>query len=394
MTESRQPDAPHDELSVVLGGPVYQALCRVRLLEPPLKKVARRIAFVVLLVWLPLMVLSLLEGTALPGNVGLPFLHDVAANVRFLVAAPLFVYAELPVHERTRHILLTFRERGLIGPELLERFRSRVAFVVRMRNSLVVELGMLVLVFTLGPKAATSSAGLDPSNWCTQSGGGLTSAGWWFAHVSLPVVQFLLLRWLYRLLLWSYLMWRISRLDLRLIPTHPDRSGGLGFLGEVTTVFAPLLFAMSSLVAGIGANQILQGQETLLSLKVEIGSFVGFVLVLVLTPLCFFAPRIAAAKRKGKVEYGALAARYTREFDDKWVRSAEPPTEPLLGNADVQSLADLAGSYEIVAGMRPVPFGLDVILAIVLPVLAPLAPLVLSVVPLDELLKRVFELLF
>ena len=74
-------------------------------------------------------------------------------------------------------------------------------------------------------------------------------------------------------------------------------------------------------------------------------------LLFVLGPLLVFAPRLAAAKRNGLREYGMLAKRYTDEFDHKWLRSGVPPDEPLIGSADIQSLADLGTSFEVIKDM-------------------------------------------
>ena len=106
------------------------------------------------------------------------------------------------------------------------------------------------------------------------------------------------------------------------------------------------------------------------------------------------AAQIAQAKRTGLREYGTLAERYVREFDTKWLRGGAPPDEPLVGSADIQSLADLGNSYEIIKGMRMAPLGRDTILFVVIATLAPIAPLVLTLMPLEELLKTLFGVLF
>ena len=110
-----------------------------------------------------------------------------------------------------------------------------------------------------------------------------------------------------------------------------------------------------------------------------------------LGPLLVFAPRLARTKRTGLSEYGALAQRYVREFDQKWLRGGAPANEPLVGSGDVQSLADLSNSFEVVKGMKPVPFGKDTVLQLAVISLAPVAPLVLTMIPLGELLDRFLQ---
>jgi hypothetical protein len=108
----------------------------------------------------------------------------------------------------------------------------------------------------------------------------------------------------------------------------------------------------------------------------------------VLGPLLLFAPRLAATRRVGLREYGTLAQRYVREFDDKWLRGGVTAGEPLVGSADIQSLADLGNSYQIVQSIRPVPITKEALIQLAVITLLPVAPLVLTMIPLSELLKR------
>ena len=133
----------------------------------------------------------------------------------------------------------------------------------------------------------------------------------------MPIFQFLLMRWYFRLFVWARFLWQVSRMELGLVPTHPDRMGGLGFLSATVYAFAPLALVHGVMIAGPLANRILFTGASLLSYKVEIAVLVAFVLCLVLGPLLVFAPALAQAKRTGPMEYGILAQRYGREFDAK-----------------------------------------------------------------------------
>src|SRR5262249_10142960 len=161
-----------------------------------------------------------------------------------------------------------------------------------------------------------------------------------------PAFQFILLRWYFRILIWARFLWQVSRLELALIPTHPDRLGGLGFLANTAFAFIPLLMAHGAMLAGLLANRIFHVGDKLTDFKIALAALVIFLLALVIGPLLAFAPRLAQAKRKGNREYGTLAERYVREFDAKWVRGGVAPDEALVGSADIQSLADLNNSFE------------------------------------------------
>ena len=154
------------------------------------------------------------------------------------------------------------------------------------------------------------------------------------------------------------------------MPTHPDRCGGLGFLASVVYAFSPLLLAQGAVLAGMMANRIFYAGATLPEFKVELIGLVAVMVFAVLGPLLVFSRQLEAAKRAGLREYGVLAQRYVRDYDRKWLRGGAPPDEPLVGSADIQSLADLSNSFEVVKDMRWVPFSLPTVLQLAVTTLA------------------------
>jgi hypothetical protein len=216
----------------------------------------------------------------------------------------------------------------------------------------------------------------------------------WYCYVSLPIFQFLLIRWYFRLFIWTRFLWQISHVRLNLVPTHPDRVGGLGFLANTVFAFTVLAVAHGALVAGQIANRVFFVGATLPDFKAEIAVVLILMLCAVLGPLLVFAPQLAQAKRKGLREYGTLAQRYVREFDRKWLRGGAPADEPFVGSADIQSLADLGNSYEVVRTMRTAPITRDAVVGLAAATLVPIVPLLLTMMPLEELLKKLFAILF
>jgi hypothetical protein len=385
------------DFSLVLGGPLFQLLRRAHLSDDALMLVRQRILVIALLAWLPLLVLSALEGQVLSGP-AVPFLLDMEAHIRFLVALPLLIGAELVVHQRMRPLLQQFRERQLIPEGAMARFESAVASAFRLRNSVLAEVLLLAIVYGVGVLIVWRQYfALDAATWYAApaaEGARLSLAGIWYGYVSLPIFQFLLVRWYFRLFIWTRFLWQVSRIELSLVPTHPDRVGGLGFLSNTVHAFAVLAVAHGALLAGMLANRIIWLGATLPQFKAEIAMMVVFLLCLVLGPLLVFAPQLAQAKRTGLREYGALAERYVREFDAKWLRGGAPADEPLVGSGDIQSLADLGNSYEVVRSMNIMPVTRDAILRLGAATLVPLLPLVLTMMPLEELLKKLFGVLF
>jgi hypothetical protein len=383
-------DAP--DFSLVLGGPLFQLLRRAHLTDDALTHLRQRVVAISLVGWLPLLALSALEGQAWGGSVAVPFLHDAEVHVRFLVVVPLLIVAELVVHQRMRFLLKQFLERDLIPESAMPRFDAAIASAFRLRNSVPAELLLIALVYGVGILIVWRQyIALDAATWyATPSidGPKASLAGMWFGYVSLPLFQFLLLRWYFRMFIWMRFLGQVSRIELNLVPTHPDRTGGLGFLAVTAYAFMPLLVAHGALLAGNLANRIFHLGAALPDFKFEILIVVAFLLCIVLGPLLVFTPQLAQAKRTGNREYGTLAQRYVREFDAKWLRGGAAADEPLVGSADIQSLADLANSLAVVQGMRIAPVTKDAILRLAAAILVPLIPLALTMMPLEELLKR------
>ncbi len=371
----------------------FISCCCARLLQPPVDLLRRRILAIILVLWLPVAALSIIGGTFLSGHV--PFLYDLDVHARFLLALPLLIGAELIVHRRIREVVQEFADRNLIAPEDEPYFSATINLVLRLRNSIVAELLLLAVSLTGGYWVWTHYGTLKDTTWYAAVRNGveqLTWAGWWYAFVSLPLARFILFRWYFRLSLWYLFMWRVSRLRLRLNALHPDRAGGIGFLSASVFAFAPVLVAQTIFAAGFIANQIWHSGAKLPQFKLEIAGMLVLLLLVVLTPLSFFVFQTAAAKRTALREYGALASRYADEFRQKWLHSSQQPEELLLGSADIQSLADLSNSYDVVREMGLLPFGKTVVLRLALLIALPLFPLTLTMIPLDEMIDRAIAL--
>jgi hypothetical protein len=386
------------DFSLVHGGPLFQLLLRSHLSSDGLTLVVRRIIVFVLITWVPLLVLSALDGHLLRTSVAVPFLLDVETHIRFLVVVPLLLAAELIVHRRLLRVTRTFVERNLIPVAALPRFDAAVTSAFRLRNSVLAEVLLIVFVYLVGVLVLWRHfVAMDVSTWyatASAEGSKLTHAGMWYAYLSLPVFQFLLLRWYYRLLIWIRFLWQVSRIDLSLVPTHPDQAGGLGFLANTVYGFSVLLLAHGAMLAAQIANRIFFAGAALQDFKVEIAAMVAFLMCVVFGPLLVFSPQLARAKRIGLNEYGTLAERYVRDFDGKWLRGAAPASEPLLGSADIQSLADMGNSFAVVRTMRLAPITRDAVLQLAAAVLVPLIPLLLTVMPVEELTRKLLGLVF
>jgi hypothetical protein len=320
------------------------------------------------------------------------FFHDIEVQVRFLVALPILIGAELLVHLRIRPLVRRFVEWRLVLPEDRDRLQKAIDSAVRVRDSPYVELALLAAVYTVGLWVWNSRADLG-SNWYVSGGRWrLTPAGDWYVFFCIPMFQFILLRWYMRLFIWFRFLWQVNRLDLNLVPTHPDRCGGLSFLGKSAYAYSPILFAQGAILAGLVANRVLYRGEALLSFKLQIAGFIVFFVIFVLAPLLMFTPRMARVRRKGLADYGLFAQRYVEGFDQKWIHGAH--SEELLGTGDIQSLADLGNSYQIVREMNVVPFSWQDVSRLAIAAALPLTPLLLTIFSFEELVTRVLKVVF
>lgn len=384
------------EFSLVLGGPLYQLYLRTRLSTPPLGLVRRRVVVISVIAWAPLLILSALAGQAI-GGVPVPFLLDVDVHVRLLVAIPMLIIAELIVHQRMVAVVRQFIERDIIAAENRARFEQIIASTMRLRDSITVEVVLLLFCFGIGHWVWREQFVLPVSTWCLVKSGGeiiLSKAGYWYAFVSLPIFRFLLFRWYFRIFLWYLFLWQVRGLPFNLNLYHPDRAAGLGFLAGSISAFSPVLLAQTAVISGVIADRILHTGASLTAFRVQVAGALVVLMIVVLVPLAFFVVHLERAHLAAKRELGILSSKYVDRFRAKWIEHDAEDKEPLLGTPDIQSLADLGNSFKTVSEIRIVPFGKETVVRLLGILILPLLPLVLSIIPLKEVVSWVAKLVF
>ncbi|MCI0658530.1 MAG: hypothetical protein L0170_15875, partial [Acidobacteria bacterium] len=347
------------DFSFVEGGPLYAILLRCHLVRFPVGFLGRRMAALVLLPWAPLFILSA-AGGELHDGVAVPFLRHLAVHARFLISLPLLLIAEVVVHYRVAVIVRQFTAQGLIPPAVRSRFDEAVTSSHRLSHAAIPEIILALVAFTASHWFWIKRIALPIDTWYGhrgEEGISLTAAGTWYAFVSLPLFRFILYRWYFRLAVWYRFLWKVSRLPLNLNPLHPDRAAGLGFLSESVWALTPVLVAHTVALSGLIGDQIWHRGLTLAHFKLEIGLVLGLLMILVLLPLMFFSLRLSKARQAALREQGILAARYVGDFNRKWIRHSGPKSTSPLGSADIQALADLGHSFDVVRQTRPAPFG-------------------------------------
>lgn len=394
MTSTSLPLAPEaaTSLSLTAGGPSFRLERRLGLEVP----VWRRIAVFLALTWGVVVGLAIVDLLLRPG-VSLPALSKLGAHTRLLVGIPLLVVAERLLERRVAHATRRLVSRRVLAEESLEAWRRVVSRIERWRDTPTFEI--VLAAFVLGVTAA-GLAHVVPSGFLrwfaptlhAQPGPEVMRSAslWWFLLVSQPLFWFLLLRWLWHWSLWTFALARLSRLKLHLQASHPDRAGGIGFLQEILDAVAPVVLCVAATLVATFADEIEATGARAATFSPYLLGVVALSLLVGLAPFAVLTPSLFRAKRKGQVAYSWLARGYIEDFEEKWVKRA--PTEGALGTPDLQSLADLGNSFEVIDQMRLTVFSRQAALRLLLVAALPALPLVLSRVPATELVRRLLEL--
>lgn len=381
---------PIRRLLLMEGGPLYRIQEAVGLGRKRARITLKIATYLPLLTWVPMLILSAIQGTAWGGAVRMNFLQDFSAYTRFLLALPMLLAAEIIVGPLIADAAEHFIVSGVVGPKDYRAFDSAVEKALRLRDSVLAELIMLIVAYCLSVTGFRETAVQGPT-WFAAGGASLTLAGWWLILLCIPLFQFITLRWLWRTFLWFQFLQRVSKLDLNLYPTHPDEAGGLGFVGHAQRLFSILLFSYSIGVVGVLANEVVYDKTPLKSFAPAIATYVTVALIVILAPLMVFSRKLIKAKRIGLEQYGTLATAYTGSFHRKWINDDPPNSEPLLGTGDIQSLADLGNSYAFVERMNFIPVHPRTPIQLAIASLLPITPLLFTVMPPTEVLKLLLK---
>ena len=339
--------------------------------------------------WVPLLVLAAVQGLAWNDRPQESLLLDPSVYARYLVTLPVLVLAEplclLPLAMIARY----FSEAGLIS----EADRPRYESLVASARSLLDHRGAEVVLVLLAYFAALASAGsqypASESSWVAPIIGGerhVSLAGWWRLVVSQPLLLILWGAWLWRIAVWARFLWQVARLDLRLVPVHPDLAGGLGFVATSVQGFSPVAFALGASTAGGIAEGVLLEGHALEAYRWVPGILILLVLGLFVAPMLVFSTPLIRARVRGAFAYGELAEALGRRFEQRWLGRGPDLDEDVLAAPDFSATTDLYSIAANVRNMRLVPFDLRGLIPLLVAALLPFVPLVFAVIPLKQLL--------
>lgn len=357
------------DFSLVQGGP--RVFGRRRLLARFSRaSLPWRTVIVALVAWLPLLVLSLLHGQH---SVSRAFLRDVALHVQLLVSLPILIAAERYIDVSISAAVRQFVISELVDAKHLAAYERLARQTMRVRHHPAVEGGLLLASYALFFVDVPLQAN---AGWIhARPGGPLTLAADWYLLVSTPLLRFLLLRWVWRGVLWAFFLFRVSRLPLALVPTHPDVAGGLGFLGTAQASFSPIVLAVAcTLTAQHWARH---PEDDLTQSATRLLAFALLSVAVLFAPLLPFCRQLLLAKRHGDHAFSAVAAWHSRRFEQRWFHRELPADLEPLSAPDFSSLTDLGTSFATARSMRWFPVGPRAALAVLAAAMAPMLPLLL-----------------
>ena len=359
--------------------------------------VGRRALFWTALAWLPIAVWAWWAGRALPeqGQTPEPLLQHFGVHARLLLGIPLLIVAEAVAQRTMAHLIPQFVHAGIVRPTDVPRFRVILARTARLRNA---TLPWVIIVGAALAWAFTGSVVHRAHEllWATESGTvpSLGFGGWWYVYVGRPIFIVLLLGWLWRVVLLAVTFKNIANLELAIVPTHPDRAGGLGFVERFPAAFSLVAFVSAMVIASGWAHDAEFHGLDVHSLYPMMAAALVVALFVYLSPYLVFAGPLGRAKKQALLDYGALVARHGAAVRSRWILGETKRDEPLLSAPEIGPVADTVSLYEAVQRMRPIPLGKAALLAIALPVAIPFIAVLAIQIPLKDLLQGLAKGLF
>src|SRR5277367_4224167 len=368
-------------VSLIRGGPFYRAQLKTRLIRPHQWNIGKRIIFAVAIGWVPLLLMTALFQ---PGAV-VVLLTDYKVSSRMLIAVPVLLLGQVLMESRFRTVVTQTRK-DLVAPADWPRFDATIVRFIQLRDSILPEFAITVLASLIVGDLFTQRTGLSGA-WAVQGpqlsiATHLTPAGLYYGLVSRMIYAFLVGINLWKWLLWTFFLFRLSRMNLCLMASQPDKHAGAGFLGMSAMAFAPIAFAAAAAVGASWRYEILHAGAHIANFKLPAFILLVVVALVALGPLAFFAPKLAALRRKGILEYGSLAHLHSTEFHEKWILHREGHEAEFLAAPEVSTLTDLASSFQNVEDMKPLLLNKGSLVVLILAVGIPMMPAVTAEIPL------------
>jgi hypothetical protein len=366
-------------------GPVCRLEERLGLMRAGQRRTGRRVLFVLLVAWLPMLLLAAMQGLAIGPSRLESFLMDFSINAHFLITVPIFLLGEAMCAAQLRTVVRQFLDAGLIKDASRSLFDAAVRNAVQVSRSGRTDAVLLALAYVHSVVALLFFMfELHEPTWRAPMRNGhaaLSLAGIWYFLVAFPLYAFLLWRWFLQIALWWRFLWQVTKLDLQISPAHRDGAGGLAFLSNSIEAFAPFVFGAGAIVAGTIADFVVYEAEAPLHYQWHIIGFVVFIIILVAGPLLLFMRPLYQAKEEAVFSYGALASRQVQQVERKWLAEGALQKDIESSGADFRSVTHLGHSVTA-----------DIIKLVVIALL-PLVPVLATLIPMGEVFSLLLKVL-
>lgn len=386
-----QPTVPEDDFDLMRNDALIRWQRALRIAPRQGLGVVRRAVFFALFAWLPLVIWAALNQRLVDAGSGEPLLVHYGIHVRCLVAIPLFILAEAMAAGVIRKIVRQFRLSGIVTDAQRATFCKVLSDTARLRDSSLPWIFVIgvAIAWTLGSPVQSDA---HEMSWAA-AGGDFGFGGWWFLFVARPLFVVLALGWLWRIVLVIVLFQRLARLELALVPSHPDRTGGLGFVRKLPAAFFLVTLAISAVLASRWMHDVLFHDHSLAAYKLPLAAFVALWSALLLAPLLMLVPRLAAMKRCALLDYGRLIGEHGRLVHRRWILGETIPPNELLDAPELGPVADTAAIFEAIDKVRPLPVGKNTVAMMLVPVALPMLFVVAQQIPLREVLLKLLKTL-
>ena len=363
--ESNAAAAPDvaESFSLFDGDWLHRVYAFVHLSNQAHFRLTKRCVVVVLVTWVPVAVCALWGGLIGGGAVATNFFADFAAYAQFLLAMPLFVVAEPIVDSSTRGAARQFVGCGVIGPDDRPELNRVHLLLRRLCTSYWSDVVCIALAYTLALVILVPEFAPNPRpTWHVHTVGPwrtLTAAGFWEFLIALPLLNYTWLRFVWKSLLWIFYLGRVSRLRLELHATHPDLTGGIGFISEAQGRFAILILAygISNVAATVGYEIMILNYD--LSTMPVWGPLLGFTIgapLLFTLPLFMFTKQLFRSKRRALTVYRERVTEHSRRVESRWLSSTRGVQSAPEEIRELAELATLGTMFSRIEHMRIVPF--------------------------------------
>ena len=366
------------------GGPFLALLHRLHLVRSDGKVLGQTLA---LIAWLPLMFAAGLRMVRQqPMD---PTLFDLSEHTRLLIALPAILLAHRLSGMATQSTIHSLYRGKICEAAKLDRIVARGEHLRDLWWPELVLAGVALLGGQLVLWRLVGGTGVFSGETLVEP---LSFSRVWYGGFALPLVQFVMFRWLWRWAIWSSMLFEINRLPLSVLATHPDRAAGLACLARPMSSFAVVAFGSGASSPAREGRSCSRDERRSRSRCPRCSSSSSPCSRSRPAPCCRSASTCIA--RAGAPSLRTVTSRTST--CGAFMRDGSRVTDrgdEALGSPDIQSLNDLGGAFSVISNTRFVVFGMRSLLEVTFGAVLPFLPLLASLWTVEALVGRILKAL-